>query len=76
MSTPFRLPKKTDSERLVVAFLKPDGHRYVFLADTDPQSIIAAIRTAGLYASDPDLSFTWQDACFVAWKLKQLAAEA
>lgn len=56
----------------VLALVRPDGERYVFLyADEDKEAVLQVL---GRFASDPDLSFTWSDAAKLAQRIRQQAA--
>jgi len=56
----------------VLALVKDDGQRYVFLYDDD--SAEELLRTFGRYASDTGLSFSWYDAAVLSQKLRELRA--
>jgi len=60
----------------IIAILRNDGERYVFLFDEHPASSEKLLQLAGQYAADPSLSFTWLNACQVAWKLRELSKQA
>lgn len=61
----------TTTMRLIV--LLRDDQRYIFTFDGSTASRIELHRLCGRYAADPDLNFTWQDACQVLLKAKTLA---
>ena len=51
----------------VVALVKPDGERYVFLYDDE--SSLETRRTLSRFAADPELSLTWGDAGVLVQKM-------
>lgn len=55
----------------VLALVK-GNERYVFLFDDDHRA--EALRTLGRFASNPDLSFTWQDAAVMSQKVRQVTS--
>ena len=54
----------------VLAMVKGD-ERYVFLFDDESRG--ETLRLLGRYASNPDLSFTWQDAAVLSQRIRQEA---
>lgn len=56
----------------MVALIKPSGQQYIFLADDDPGMMSALHKQLGQFASDPQLDFSWQDACYVRLKMQQV----
>ena len=54
----------------VLAMVK-GNERYVFLFDDESRA--ETLRLLGRYASNPDLSFTWQDAAVLSQRIRQEA---
>ena len=54
----------------VLAMVKGD-ERYVFLFDDDSRA--ETLRLLGRYASNPELSFSWQDAAILSQRIRQEA---
>lgn len=54
----------------VLAMVKGD-ERYVFLFDDESRA--ETLRLLGRYASNPDLSFSWQDAAVLSQRIRQEA---
>ena len=54
----------------VLAMVK-GNERYVFLFDDESRG--ETLRLLGRYASNPDLSFTWQDAAVLSQRIRQEA---
>lgn len=57
----------------ILALVKGD-ERYVF--NYTDANRAAALRMLGVFASNPELSFTWYDAAVLAQKIRQQAADA
>ncbi len=57
------------SQKPYVLALVKGKERYVFLYDTAHAS--EALRTLGRYASNDDLSFTWDDAVILSQKIRK-----
>lgn len=55
----------------VVALKKGDEH-YVFFFDA--ASADATLEKLGVFASDPELSFTWYDAAMLSQRVRKLVA--
>ena len=54
----------------VLAMVKGD-ERYVFLFDDESRA--ETLRLLGRYASNPELSFSWQDAAILSQRIRQEA---
>ena len=54
----------------VLAMVK-GNERYVFLFDDERRA--ETLRLLGRYASNPELSFTWQDAAILSQRIRQEA---
>ena len=54
----------------VLAMVKGD-ERYVFLFDDESRA--ETLRLLGRYASNPELSFTWQDAAILSQRIREEA---
>ena len=54
----------------VLAMVKGD-ERYVFLFDDESRG--ETLRLLGRYASNPELSFTWQDAAILSQRIREEA---
>ncbi len=54
----------------VLAMVKGD-ERYVFLFDDESRG--ETLRLLGRYASNPELSFSWQDAAILSQRIRQEA---
>ena len=54
----------------VLAMVK-GSERYVFLFDDESRA--ETLRLLGRYASNPELSFTWQDAAVLSQRIRQEA---
>ena len=54
----------------VLAMVK-GGERYVFLFDDESRG--ETLRLLGRYASNPELSFTWQDAAILSQRIREEA---
>jgi len=52
----------------VAALIKPDGEVYYFVYDDASRAEM--LRTLGRFASDPELSFSWDDATVMAGKVR------
>lgn len=53
-----------------VTVLFKGGERYYFIYDDSVESLAAALRAAGRYASNKELSFTWFDAAVVSQRIR------
>lgn len=49
------------------------AERYVIIYACNMESGAEAVRTLGRWASNPDLSFTWYDACVLSQKIRERA---
>ena len=61
------------SELNVLALVKDDSERYIFLYDNESTDNL--LQTLGQYASDKDLSFSWYDACVLSRRVRKLENE-
>ena len=59
-----------DIRRDVIALVKSNGERYVFLFDRESHETVQ--KTLARFAADPELSLTWYDAAILSQKLKAL----
>ena len=57
------------AEEVNVLALVKGSERYVFLYDDESRAEL--LQHFGRYASQPDLSFTWQDAVLLSRKVRQ-----
>ena len=63
----------TDQYRHVICLIKGE-EKYIFLYDAEHQP--ETIRRLGMFASNPDLSFTWYDAAVLNQRIRQEAMKA
>lgn len=56
------------SRSVRVVVLNKDVERYIVLIDPGQEQ--AALRQIGLWASDPDLSFSWYDAAYLSKRIR------
>jgi len=58
-----------DNGITILARIRPDGERYIFIYDDDNRRSIR--QRLGQMAMDPELAFTWVDAAMVASKMRK-----
>jgi len=61
-----RPAKLTDMN--LVAIQRDNGEQYVFIYDSEPESVKSLRQTLGKFAANPELSLTWGDA---GWLLRR-----
>lgn len=59
-------------ELKVLAFVKEDHQRFIFLFDDEPESAQQLSQTIGRMAADPELTLTWHDAALLSKKARDL----
>lgn len=66
------IPPKTTPAYFTMEVIMHDDEVYVFKFDW--QSRGEVLRTIGRFASNPELSLTWDDACYIARRLREVSA--
>ncbi len=61
-----------DDTQNVVALVRSNGEKYVFMYPDGDENRKAALRCLGRFASNPDLSFSWYDAAALSLKIRQM----
>jgi hypothetical protein len=67
-----RIPKQEPAEKHVVALLKDNKEKYLFIFDDAGKA--ETLRTFGRFASNTELSFSWYDAAFLSRKVKEICS--
>jgi hypothetical protein len=57
--------------RVLVFCLIKERDRFHFVFDESPASLRALLGTFGVFASDPDLDFTWYDAALLSARVRE-----
>jgi len=65
----FQLSRDIPDDHWNVVALVRGAERYCWIFDDD--AVDAAVRSAGKFAANPELSLTWRDAAIVAQKMRQ-----
>jgi hypothetical protein len=59
---------------IFLAVTKKNPEEYYLLSLTDtPENYTLALRKLGQWASNPELSFNWEDAVFLSGRLRELS---
>jgi len=61
-----------DTTVQVVALVKPDGEKFIWIFDDDVEGRVAALRSIGRFASDKELTFTWWDAAKLSRQIREV----